>query len=142
MHSSEQCVYFSYSSLSLPPSLPLSLPLSLPPTHSLSLCLQLIAQYFPWFQLDEFEGRGDTNKGSPFDWPQLLVHDHCYASGIQVQGDMPQDSPDGREPERHHTTDGRRCVLCSVEGDAEPMVRTMSWPKGYHWFHDVLLLVL
>ena len=21
-----------------------------------------MGQYFPWFQLDEFEGRGDTNK--------------------------------------------------------------------------------
>ena len=65
--------------------------------------------------------------------PPLLMHDHCYASGIQVRGDMPQDSLGGCEPERHHTTDGRRCVLCSVEGDAEPMVSTTSRPKSHHW---------
>ena len=37
LHSSEQCVYFNYSSLSLPPSLSPSLPPSLPPSLSLSL---------------------------------------------------------------------------------------------------------
>ena len=45
---------------------------------------------------------------------------------------MPQDSLGGYESERHHTTDGRRCVLCSVKEDTEPMVNTMSaalvWP--------------
>ena len=46
--------------LSLPP--PPSLSPSLPPSPSPppSLCLQLMAEYFPWFHLDGFEG--DTNK--------------------------------------------------------------------------------
>ena len=44
-----------------------------------------------------------------------------------------QDSLGGCEPERHHTKDGRQCVLYSVEGDAEPVVSTTSCPKGHHW---------
>ena len=34
---------------------------SLPPSLSPSP-LQLMVEYFPWFQLDGFEGRGGTNK--------------------------------------------------------------------------------
>ena len=84
--------------------------------------------------------------------PPLLVHDHCYASGVQVQGDMSHDSLDKCEQEKDITKDGRRCVLCTVEGDAESMVSTTSCPQVILsvapscllilLFHNVLLLVL
>ena len=40
---------------------------------------------------------------------------------------MPHDSLDKCEPEKDLPKDGRRCVLCTVEGDAESMVSTTSY---------------
>jgi len=61
--------------------------------------------------------------------PPLLVHDHCYASGVQRRGDVLQDSLQPGSvsqgecaPEHSPVKDGRRCVLCTLEGDAECMV--------------------